>query len=43
MARHSLNYVSWKLRKVVAADLKTVYAASTVDETHLRLGEFEDK
>jgi putative transposase len=27
MVRHSLNYVSWKMRKAVAADLKRIYAA----------------
>ena len=43
MVRHSLNYVSWKLRKEIAADLKTVYAASTVDEATIRLNEFEAK
>jgi putative transposase len=43
MVRNSLNYVSWKLRKAVAADLKTVYAASTVDEAAIRLNEFDDK
>jgi putative transposase len=43
MVRHSLNYVSWKLRKAVAADLKTIYAASTVDEAQIRLNEFDDK
>jgi putative transposase len=43
MVRHSLNYVSWKLRKAVAADLKAVYAASTVDEAAIRLNEFDDK
>ena len=43
MVRHSLNYVSWKLRKAVAADLKTVYAATTVEEAAIRLGEFDDK
>lgn len=43
MVRHSLNYVSWKLRKAVAADLKTVYAAATADEAAIRLDEFEDK
>jgi transposase-like protein len=43
MVRHSLNYVSCKLRKVVAADLKTIYVATTVDEAQLRLAEFEDK
>jgi putative transposase len=43
MVRHSLNYVSWKLRKAVATDLKTIYAASTVDEAAIRLNEFDDK
>jgi putative transposase len=43
MVRHSLNYVSWKMRKVVAADLKTIYSASTADEALLRLAEFEDQ
>jgi putative transposase len=43
MVRHSLNYVSWKLRKAVAADLRTIYAASTVDEASIRLDEFDDK
>ena len=28
MVRHSLNYVSWKMRKEVAADLRAVYAVS---------------
>ncbi len=36
MVRHSLNYVSWKLRKVIAAALKTIYAAATVDEAQIR-------
>ncbi len=31
MVRHSLNYVSWKQRKEVADDLKTIYQASTVE------------
>jgi putative transposase len=43
MVRHSLNYVSWKLRKEVAAGLKAVYASSTVDEAQMRLQEFDDK
>lgn len=43
MVRHSLNYVSWKMRKAVAADLKTVYSASTADEALLRLEEFADQ
>ena len=38
MVRHSLNYVSWKRRAEVAADLKRIYQASTADEAELRLG-----
>ncbi len=41
MVRHSLNYVSWKRRKEVAADLRRIYEAATVAEAELRLGEFE--
>jgi putative transposase len=43
MVRYSLNYVSWKLRKEVAADLRTVYVAATADEAEQRLDEFETK
>jgi putative transposase len=43
MVRHSLNYVSWKMRAEVAADLKRIYTASTADEAEQRLAEFEDK
>jgi putative transposase len=43
MVRHSLNYVSWKLRKEVAADLRQIYTSATVDEAEQRLGEFEAK
>src|SRR5262245_20418328 len=43
MVRHSLNYVSWKRRDEVAADLKRIYQSSTADEAELRLGEFEAK
>jgi putative transposase len=43
MVRNSLNYVSWKMRAEVAADLKQIYTASTADEAEQRLGEFEDK
>ena len=43
MVRHSLNYASWKMRQVVAADLKTLYSAATADETVLRLQKFEEK
>ena len=43
MVRHSLNFVSWKRRKDVAADLKRIYQSATADEAELRLGEFEAK
>lgn len=43
MVRHSLNYVTWKRRPEVAADLKRIYTASTIDEAEQRLGEFEAK
>ena len=43
MVRHSLNYVPWKRRAEVAADLKRVYTAATADEAEQRLGEFEEK
>jgi len=37
----SLNYISWKLGDKVAADLKAIYTASTVEDAALRLDEFE--
>lgn len=43
MIRGSLNYVGWKDRKAVAADLKTIYRAETADAAVLRLDEFEAK
>ncbi|PPK75914.1 mutator family transposase [Methylobacter tundripaludum] len=43
LVRYSLNYVSWKLRKAVAADLRTIYTAATVEEAESRLEEFEGK
>jgi len=43
MVRHSLNYVTWKRRPEVAADLKRIYTAATVGEAEQRLGEFEAK
>lgn len=43
MVRHSLNYVSWKRRAEVAADLKRIYTSATIEEADLRLGEFEAK
>ncbi|TXH44948.1 MAG: IS256 family transposase [Burkholderiaceae bacterium] len=41
--RHSLNYVSWKRRPEVAADLRRIYQSATAEEAEIRLGEFEDK
>ena len=41
--RHSLNYVSWKLRDEVADDLKRIYQSATVKEAETRLTEFEHK
>ncbi len=43
LVRYSLNYVSWKLRKEIALDLRVIYAASTVEDAELRLAEFEEK
>jgi len=43
MVRHSLNYVSWKRRKEVAADLRHIYQAATAEEAEQRLGQFEDR
>ena len=43
MVRYSLNYVSWKRRPEVAADLKRIYQSATADEAEQRLGEFEAK
>jgi putative transposase len=43
MVRYSLNYVSWKLRKEIAADLRTIYTAATVEEAEQQLDEFEAK
>ena len=43
MVRHSLNYVSWKRRPEVAADLRQIYQSATAEEAEIRLGEFEDK
>ncbi|HUX89241.1 MAG TPA: IS256 family transposase [Gallionellaceae bacterium] len=43
MVRHSLNYVSWKLRKEVAADLRAIYTAATVEVAEQHLAAFEAK
>jgi putative transposase len=41
LVRYSLNYVTWKLRKAVAADLRAIYTAATAAEAEARLAEFE--
>ena len=41
--RHSLRYVNWKQRKVIAADLKRIYGAATLAEAGLALAEFAEK
>ena len=41
MVRYSLNYVSWKLRKEVAADLRAIYTAATIDEAERQLDAFD--
>ena len=41
MVRHSLNYVGWKERRAVAADLKQIYRAATVAQAEQALEEFE--
>ncbi len=43
MVRNSLNFVSWKTRKEVAADLRLIYQSATVEDAEQRLTEFEDK
>ena len=43
MVRGSLSYVGWKERKLVAADLKNIYRAATVEEAERQLEEFAQK
>jgi len=43
MVRNSLNFVSWKRQKEVAADLKLIYTAATVELAEHRLTDFEAK
>ena len=43
MVRASLNYVSWKQRKQVAADLRGIYQAGTAAEAVLQLEGFAQK
>ena len=43
LVRASLNYVPWKARKAVAADLQLIYHAATVDEAEQHLAQLEGK
>ena len=43
LVRHSLHFVSWKQRKEMAADLKEIYNALTVDQAEERLAAFGAK
>lgn len=43
LLRASLNYVSWKERKTVAADLKPIYKAPTAEAAQEALDEFRAK
>jgi putative transposase len=43
LVRHSLNYMSWKQRKQVAAELRPIYAAPAADEALRRLDQFANK
>lgn len=43
LVRHSLNFVGWKQRKEVAADLRKIYTAATDTEAETRLAEFAAK
>jgi putative transposase len=43
LVRHSLNYVSWKQRRAVAADLRSIYTAATAEAAELALGQLGDK
>lgn len=43
MIRNSLRFVPWKDKKIVAADLKNIYGASTSEQAELALTEFADK
>ena len=43
MVRNSLNYVGWKERKAVAADLKQIYQAATLGQAEQALKDFGAK
>ena len=43
LVRNSLNFVSWKERKEVAADLRLVYTAATAEAAEMALDDFAKK
>jgi len=43
MVRNSLRFVGWKQRKAVAADLRAIYTADTLDAAELALTSFCEK
>ena len=43
MVRNSLKFVGWQKRKIVAADLRLIYGAKTVEEAKLALDAFAEK
>lgn len=43
LVRHSLNYVGWKQRKEVTADLQKIYHAATREDAELHLAAFAEK
>lgn len=43
LVRYSLNYVTWKLRDRVAADLKSIYQSATAEDAANNLDKFEEK
>jgi putative transposase len=43
LTRASLNYVNWKERKLVAADLKQIYRAATAEQAEAELESFAGK
>jgi len=43
LVRASLNYVNWKERKQVAADLKEIYRAATATQAELELNAFQSR
>jgi putative transposase len=43
LTRASLNYVNWKQRKLVAADLKQIYRAATAEQAEAELESFAEK